>query len=196
MWKELTVSYIESIMSPAVYASYQQWLDDNPGKVDRLEDIIGNTATEYRSAMAANAAPVPSTSDMAVHESCVRHAQTTILFELKKEIGLSISESEKDNVRNLIYELMNIGVLIQNGNNDYYNTSYFHIKAFLETLEGPYKEFLTHILNNKFFGRICASHGGFGSNFENIIVDALLMKSKGENQSPILGSPEHLDLRK
>lgn len=94
MWKELTVSYIESIMSPSVYASYQQWLSDNPEKAGRLADIISNTATEYRSAMAANAAPVPSTSETAIHESCVRHAQTTVLFELKKEIGLSISEAE------------------------------------------------------------------------------------------------------
>jgi len=94
MWKELTVPYIESVMSPSVYASYQQWLTDNPEKHGRLNDIISNTATEFRSAMAANAAPVPSTSLTAIHESCVRHAQTTILFELKKEIGLSISEAE------------------------------------------------------------------------------------------------------
>ena len=94
MWKELTVSYIESIMNQTVYASYQQWLSDNPEKDGRLADIIANTATEYRCAMAANAAPVPSTSATAIHESCVRHAQTTILFELKKEIGLAISEAE------------------------------------------------------------------------------------------------------
>lgn len=94
MWKELTVSYIESIMSPTVYASYQQWLLDNPEKNGRLEDIIGVTATEFRNAMEANALPVPDTSVSAVHESCVRHAQTTILFELKKEIGLTLSEAE------------------------------------------------------------------------------------------------------
>ncbi len=80
-------------MSPALYASYQQWLDDNPGKTDRLEGIINQVIAEYRSAMTANAAPVPS-SNKAIHQSCVRHAQTTILFELKKEIGLTPSESE------------------------------------------------------------------------------------------------------
>ena len=94
MWKELTVSYIESIMNPTVYASYQAWISDNPEKADRLADIIGMTATEYRSAMEANALPVPDTSSPAVHESCVRHAQTTILFELKKEIGLTLTEAE------------------------------------------------------------------------------------------------------
>lgn len=94
MWKELTVAYIESIMNPTVYASYQAWLSDYPEKSGRLEDIIGVTATEYRSAMEANALPVPDSSVSAVHESCVRHAQTTILFELKKEIGLTMSEAE------------------------------------------------------------------------------------------------------
>lgn len=93
MFLDLTVSYIESVMSPTVYASYQQWLDDNPGKAGRLDGIVSQVIAEYRSAMTANAAPVPS-SDKAIHQSCVRHAQTTILFELKKEIGLAISEAE------------------------------------------------------------------------------------------------------
>lgn len=94
MWKELTTSYIESIMNPTVYASYQAWLTDNPEKAGRLADIIEMTAIEYRSAMEANTLPVPDTSVPAVHESCVRHAQTTILFELKKEIGLTLTEAE------------------------------------------------------------------------------------------------------
>ena len=93
MFLDLTVSYIESVMSPSLYGSYQQWLSDNPGKANRLEGIVTQVIAEYRSAMAANAAPVPS-SDKAIHQSCVRHAQTTILFELKKEIGLTPSESE------------------------------------------------------------------------------------------------------
>jgi len=93
MFLDLTVLYIESIMSPALYASYQQWLDDNPGKADRLEGIVSQLLEEYRSAMTANASPIPS-SDKAIHKSCLRHAQTTILFELKKEIGLTPSEAE------------------------------------------------------------------------------------------------------
>jgi hypothetical protein len=94
MWKEFTVAYIESIMSPSLYASYEQWLIDNPGKASRLADIISDTAAEYRNAMLANAAPVPSDPLDAIHVSCVRHAQTTILFELKKEIGLTATEAE------------------------------------------------------------------------------------------------------
>ncbi|QHI68465.1 hypothetical protein [Tichowtungia aerotolerans] len=81
-------------MNPTVYASYQAWLTDNPEKAGRLADIIEMTAIEYRSAMEANTLPVPDTSVPAVHESCVRHAQTTILFELKKEIGLTLTEAE------------------------------------------------------------------------------------------------------
>jgi len=93
MFVDLTTEYIESAMSPSLYASYDQWLQDNSGKAGRLDDIISHVLSEYRSAMVANGAPVPSTP-AAIHESCVRHAQTTILFELKKEIGLSISEAE------------------------------------------------------------------------------------------------------
>lgn len=93
MFLDLTTTYIESIMSPTLYASYLQWRDDNPGKVNRLEGIVNQVIAEYRSAMVANAAPIPS-SDKAIHQSCVRHAQTTILFELKKEIGLTPSEAE------------------------------------------------------------------------------------------------------
>jgi len=93
MFLDLTVSYIESVMSPALYASYQQWLNDNPGKSDRLEGIVSQLLEEYRSAMTANASPIPS-SDKAIHKSCLRHAQTTILFELKKEIGMTPSEAE------------------------------------------------------------------------------------------------------
>ena len=94
MWKEFTVAYIESIMSPALYASYEQWLIDNPGKAGRLADIISDIVSEYRNAMIANAAPVPTDPLDAIHVSCVRHAQTTILFELKKEIGLTPTEAE------------------------------------------------------------------------------------------------------
>jgi hypothetical protein len=93
MFLDLTSEYIESVMSPSLYASYQQWIEDNPGKAGRLDDIISHIIAEFRSAMIANAAPVPAAAT-AIHESCVRHAQTTILFELKKEIGLAISEAE------------------------------------------------------------------------------------------------------
>ena len=105
-----------------------------------------------------------------------------------------IPESVKENISGIIYELMNIGVIIQNGNNDYYNTSYFHIKTFLEAIEGPYKEFLTHILNNKFFGRICGSHSGFGYNFENILINAIMMRANEETPMDFDGIPKIIEL--
>jgi AAA ATPase-like protein len=109
-------------------------------------------------------------------------------------INADVSNSEKDNISDLIYELMNIGVVIQNGNNDYYNTSYFHIKTFLDALVGPYKEFLSKILNNKFFGRICGSHGGFGYTFENILINAIMMRIMEGSQMNYEGFPKPIDL--
>jgi len=94
MWPILTVSHIESVMSPPLYASYIQWLSDHTGKAGRLAAIISQTAAEFRSALLSNGMPVPSGYPTAVPESCLRHAQTIILFELKRELGLNHTDAE------------------------------------------------------------------------------------------------------
>lgn len=98
MWPILTVAYLESVMSPALYAAYLQWLTDNPGKSGRLSAIITQIATEFRSALRANGTPVPSGNETAVPSACLRHAQTIILYELKREIGLTFTEGENNMV--------------------------------------------------------------------------------------------------
>ena len=94
-------------------------------------------------------------------------------------LGPSETMNEKRLINELIFKMLNIGIIIQNGNNDYYNTSYFHIRAFLETLQGQYEQFLFNIIRNKFFGLICGSDSGFGYTFENIIINAIMMKATG-----------------
>jgi hypothetical protein len=98
MWPILTVAYIESVMSPALYASYLQWRTDNPGKSGRLYALILQIATEFRSALRANGIPVPVSDETAVPSACLRHAQTIILYELKREIGLPFTEGENNMV--------------------------------------------------------------------------------------------------
>lgn len=94
MWKELTIEYMESVMSPALLADYRQWLTDHPQKGERLAVIITQTASEFRSAIRSNGLPVSDDRENALPESCLRHAQTVILFELKKELGKTLSEAE------------------------------------------------------------------------------------------------------
>jgi len=94
MWKELTQPYIESVMPSGLLSNYQAWIVSNPDKSGRLAEIIQQTAAEFRSAIQANGLPLAEESPTALPESCVRHAQSTILFELRKEIGINLTESE------------------------------------------------------------------------------------------------------
>ncbi len=94
MWIDLTVEYIESVMSADLLSDYQAWLVSHPDKEGRLATIIQQTAAEFRSAIQANGLPLSDDRENALPESCLRHAQTTILFELKKELGQTMSEAE------------------------------------------------------------------------------------------------------
>jgi hypothetical protein len=94
MFVVLSVEYIESIMPADLLSDYQAWLVANPAKEGRLAEVIQQTAAEFRSAIQANGLPLSDANPTALPESCVRHAQTTILFELKKELGQTMSEAE------------------------------------------------------------------------------------------------------
>lgn len=94
MWKELTSEYLESIMSVALLADYQAWLAANPYKSGRLTALIEQTTAEFRSAIQSYGLPLPDDRDTALPESCLRHAQTLILFELKKELGQILLDAE------------------------------------------------------------------------------------------------------
>lgn len=87
-----------------------------------------------------------------------------------------VAESELDaEIKRITYELMNIGIIVQNGQNNYYLTSYFHFLEFLKIYHDPREEFLKQVLFNKHFKLMCGSHSGFGYTFENVLSAALLI---------------------
>ena len=94
MYVLLSVEFLQSVMNSDLLGDYNQWLIDNPEKEGRLATIIQQTAAEFRSAIQANGLPLSDDRETALPESCLRHAQTTILFELKKELGQTMSEAE------------------------------------------------------------------------------------------------------
>lgn len=81
-----------------------------------------------------------------------------------------------DEVERLVFQLMTIGIIVQNGNETYYLTSYFHLLLFLETIQGEHELFLREVLQNHFFPLLCGGHAGLGYTFENIILSALLAR--------------------
>jgi len=94
MFIELTSEYMTAVMPSTLLSSYTSWLVSNPDKSGRLAEIIQQTTAEFRSAIQANGLPLTDDRPTALPESCVRHAQSTILFELRKEIGINLTESE------------------------------------------------------------------------------------------------------
>ncbi len=72
------------------------------------------------------------------------------------------NEQEKAEIEDLIYQLMTLGIIVKNGWDQYHVTSYFHLLAFLESLNGQFEQFLSQVLSNQFFQLLCGSHSGFG----------------------------------
>ena len=94
MWNIVTSSSIQSAFSPAMLTDYQQWLVDNPGKVGRLDEIIGMVVDEYRAALASNPENMLDEIDGTLPPSCLRHATNTIIFRVKYEMDQTLSEAE------------------------------------------------------------------------------------------------------
>ena len=81
----------------------------------------------------------------------------------------------KEEVDDIVYNLMNLGFIVQNGMLNYYLTSYFHYLAFLKPYHDTHETFLKEVLHNKFFELMCGFHSGFGYTFENIFSASLLI---------------------
>jgi len=94
---------------------------------------------------------------------------------LGQSLEILDNQSAKEEVDDIIYNLMNLGFIVQNGMFNYFNTSYFHFLAFLEPYHEKHEMFLKKVLHNKFFELICGFHSGFGYTFENIFSTALII---------------------
>ncbi len=101
----------------------------------------------------------------------------------KATLGLSlgaepqIDDALREQVEDLLYQLTTLGIIVKNGWNQYYVTSYFHLLAFLECFTDDYELFLQQILKNRFFKLLCGSHAGFGYVFEHVLLAAFFLKS-------------------
>ncbi|MHA1660732.1 MAG: ATP-binding protein [Promethearchaeota archaeon] len=100
-----------------------------------------------------------------------------------------IDDSFLDNeIKRITYDLVNIGIIVQNGNYNYHLTSYFYFLEFLKIYHEPYEVFLKQVLHNKYFKLICGRHTGFGYTFENIFLSALIIygiKNKEKSIIPL-----------
>ncbi len=90
-----------------------------------------------------------------------------------------INENEEIDyeIERLVFNLMTTGIIVQNGNMNYYITSYFHFLLFLELFKEEHELFLQQILTNKFIHILVGGHSGLGYTFENIVLSSLVLDS-------------------
>jgi hypothetical protein len=86
-----------------------------------------------------------------------------------------------ENTEFIANELVQMGILMINGESNYYITSYFHLLAYLNAIRDDYSVFLNEILTNKYFKLMCGYHSGLGYVFEEILL-ATIMQLKGTNR--------------
>ena len=96
--------------------------------------------------------------------------------------NLHLGKNPRREMESLVFELMTMGIIVQNGSSDYYITSYFHGLTFLETLVGEYEQFLYEVLNNRNFREMVGGYSGLGFTFERILFASLILLGNTEKQ--------------
>ena len=102
-----------------------------------------------------------------------------LLQGLDDNLRLNAELTEEDNA--LIFQLMTMGLIVMNGNSNYYITSYFHAVVILKTLTEPYEQFLYEVLNNRYFREMIGGYSGLGFTFEKIIFSSLILHGNMKN---------------
>ncbi len=100
--------------------------------------------------------------------------KTWLLQGIDNNLRLNVDLNEERN--NLIFELLTLGLIVLNGNSNYYITSYFHGLFFLKIQTEPYEQFLYEVLNNMYFRELVGGNPGLGFTFEKIIFTSLIIR--------------------
>ena len=158
---------------------YHYFLERNPSRNEFMESLFSAVETDFKARI--------FTSEQ---QEQIRQLQASKHFSLVKnwllerafngfKLGAepTVPQSDRESVADLVYKLMTLGVITQNGMNQYYLTSYFHLLAFLECFTGEHELFLQQVLTNRFFRLMCGSHSGFGYTFEHVLLAAIMLKN-------------------
>ncbi len=89
-WITLDTATVTAHLPSDLALEYQTWLAANPGKSGRLAEIVANTVAEVRDNIRSNPANTLDADESKVPQSCVRHAENIIFFQLAMEMGLDI----------------------------------------------------------------------------------------------------------
>ena len=90
-WTGLTVAVVLNAMPTDMATLYASWVDANPSKVDRLQEIISEVLGTFRQAVASNPACELNDDETTVPVSGLRHALNSVFHTLGMEMGMQFS---------------------------------------------------------------------------------------------------------
>ena len=90
-WTELTVATVTNALPTDMATLYATWIDVNPGKVTRLGELVAETVSIYRAAVASNPSNELDVALNTVPTTGFRHALNQIMFNLGMEMGVQFA---------------------------------------------------------------------------------------------------------
>jgi len=89
-WVTLDESSVTAHLPTDLAEAYQSWLAANPDKAGRLSELTANTVAEFRDNIRTNPVNTLDPDPEKLPQSCVRHAESIIFFQLAMEMGVDL----------------------------------------------------------------------------------------------------------
>ena len=89
-WITLDESAVTAHLPTDLAGAYQSWLAANPDKAGRLAELTANTVAEFRDNIRTNPVNTLDEDPTKIPQSCVRHAESIICFQLAMEMGVDL----------------------------------------------------------------------------------------------------------
>ena len=92
-WTQLTADVVRNALPTDMATLYGSWVDANPGKANRLAELVAEVVATYREAVAVNPLNVMDSATDTVPTTGFRHALNTVIFNLGMEMGVQFDPS-------------------------------------------------------------------------------------------------------
>jgi hypothetical protein len=90
-WTELTVAVVRNAFPTDLATLYASWVDANPAKANRLNEIIAEVLRTFRTAVEANPANRLDENSDTVPSTGFLHALHTVIFCIGMEMGVQFA---------------------------------------------------------------------------------------------------------
>ena len=86
-WGKLTVDVVTNALPTDLGTLYRSWVDANPGKANRLSELVAEVLKAFRKAVEANPANQLDEDPNTVPAPGFTHAVNMVIFQLGMEMG-------------------------------------------------------------------------------------------------------------